>query len=252
MKMGRHLDGGPVFNDLPAGVSSWNSVADPYITDITATNLGSKNDGLEGDVIVGYLKPLDPSFTDPGYEDDIYFMIVNGLSDATGLASEASQQIRLDFNFLASGITSLERLNRDTGLIEPVSLIFDGGSLYHLDLILDGGTGDLFKFNNPGTFVSGPSGYIPPLPGDVNDDGLVGAVDVSRSITSWGMTGASRTDGDLNADGIVGEADYALVKAYWAWGAGTLPPEPPGPTPEPATLGMLGLGGLAALLKRRP
>jgi hypothetical protein len=44
-------------------------------------------------------------------------------------------------------------LSRDTGFVETVNLTSDGSSLYHLDLVLDGGTGDLFKFNNGGTFV---------------------------------------------------------------------------------------------------
>ena len=160
MITGRHMPG-PTYNTLPSYVdvaspvyiSTWNSSADPYITNITATNPGSKNDGLEGDVIVGYFKPLAPEFTNPGYENDTYFMILNGLSDPGGTPAETQQEIRLDFNFGVRGITSLQRLSRNTGMVETVNLVFDGGSLYHLDLILDGGTGDLFKFNNGGTFV---------------------------------------------------------------------------------------------------
>ena len=154
MKMGRHLAGVAVANDLPAGVSAWDAAADPYMTSVIATNPGSKNDGLEGDVIVGYFKPLDPSFTNPGFEDDTYFMIVNGLSDAVGTAAETTQDIRLDFDFGVSGLDSLLRLSRDTGMLEQVSLISDGGALYHLDLTLEGGTGELFKFANGGAFVS--------------------------------------------------------------------------------------------------
>jgi hypothetical protein len=167
MKMGRHKNDKEPWefwipdeedNDLPSGVSSWNSSADPYITNISVTNLGAKNDGLRGDVIVGYFEPLDPSFAEPGHEDDIYFMIVNGLSDETGSAADCAQQIRLDFDFGASSIDSLLRLNRETGQVEEVvGLLSDGGSLYHLDLVLDGGTGDLFKFDNGGAFVPEPA-----------------------------------------------------------------------------------------------
>jgi hypothetical protein len=165
MKMGRH-DADPFwpwdpdweYNDLPSGVSSWDSSVDLYIMNIEATNLGSKNDGYEGDVIVGHFKPLDASFADPGHEDDTYFMIVNGLNDATGSAADCAQQIRLDFDFGASSIDSLLRLNRETGQVEEVvGLLSDGGSLYHLDLVLDGGTGDLFKFDNGGAFVPEPT-----------------------------------------------------------------------------------------------
>ncbi|MFA5866015.1 MAG: hypothetical protein WC975_15180, partial [Phycisphaerae bacterium] len=141
------------YNTLPAGIPSWDSTAGPYITDISATNIGTKNNNQEGDVIVGYFKPLAAEFTNSGHENDVYFMIVNALSD-TGLAADCRQQIRLDFDFGSSGITKLLRLSRETGLVEVVNLVSDGGSLYHLDLILDGGTGDLFKFNDGGSFVS--------------------------------------------------------------------------------------------------
>ena len=80
-------------------------------------------------------------------------MIVNGLSDATGSAADCRQQIHLAFDFGTSGINSLLRLSRDTGQVEEVALVHGSGSQYSLDLNLDGGTGDLFKFNNGGMFV---------------------------------------------------------------------------------------------------
>ena len=166
MLMGRHIDGTATQNDQPEGVLAWDSSADPYITEISAENLGSKNSGLEGDVIVGYFKPLHPAFTNPGYENDIYFMVVNALSDFDGSAAETQQRIRLTFDFGASGIDSLLRLSRETGLVEEVNLVSEGGSFYHLDLILDGGTGDLFKFNNGGAFAKDTTedfeNYVPP------------------------------------------------------------------------------------------
>ena len=150
MKMGQNSGGS---NALPPSVSAWDSAADPYITTISATNLGTKNNGLEGDVIIGYFNVLLESFDGPDDSDEIYFMIVNGLTDSDGSAAETQQEIRVDFDFLSSGITGLQRLSRDTGLVEDVTLMSDGGSLFHLDLILDGGTGDLFKFNTGADFV---------------------------------------------------------------------------------------------------
>ena len=154
MIMGEHgLPSAPTPNVRPFGVAPWGSTVDDPIQSITATNLGGKNDGLRGDVVVGYFKPLDRSFTNPGHEDDIYFMIVNGLSDATGSAADCRQLIHMEFDFGASGIDSLLRLSRETGQVEEVALIHGIGSQYSLDLYLDGGTGDLFKFNNGGLFV---------------------------------------------------------------------------------------------------
>ncbi len=161
MKMGQHKVGSfNITNTLPTGVSSWSPSANSYITSINATNLGSKNNGLSGDVIVGYFKPLDASFTNAGHENDTYFMIVNGLSDANGSIAETGQRIELEFDFGMSGINSLLRLSRDTGLVETITLNHLGGSLYSLSLPLSGGEGDLFKFNNGGIFVPEPSSLM--------------------------------------------------------------------------------------------
>jgi hypothetical protein len=87
-------------------------------------------------------------------------MITNGLSDPAGLVSDCRQQITLNFDFKTSGINSLLRLSRDSGGVEAVGLISDGGSRYHLSMMLDGGTGDLFKFNDGAPFV----GFYVPEP----------------------------------------------------------------------------------------
>jgi hypothetical protein len=161
MKMGIHREknaaGGlsDVRNALPDGVRQWNATASPYLKDVAATNLGRKNNALAGDVILGFFKPLDSSFTNAGHANDTYFMIANGLSDATGTAADCRQKIHLAFDFGTSGITNLLRCSRDTGKIETVNLVHAGaGSRYSLDLHLDGGTGDLLKFNNGGLFVT--------------------------------------------------------------------------------------------------
>jgi hypothetical protein len=152
MKMGSHGTS-PVTNSVPSGVTTFSTTADPYLTSITATNLGTRNNGLPGDVLYGAFKPLDPSLVEAGSENDKYFMIVNGLSDVTGSAADCRQLIHLTFNFGASGIDSLLRLSRETGLVEEVALSYISGSLYSLDLTLDGGTGDLFKYNTGTAFV---------------------------------------------------------------------------------------------------
>jgi hypothetical protein len=155
MKMGSHGTT-PVTNTLPTGVTAFDTTADPYLTSITATNLGTLNNGLAGDVLYGAFKPLDPSLVAAGCANDKYFMIVNGLTDGTGDAAACSQQIHLTFDFGTSGIDSLLRLSRATGLVEEVGLTYLGGSLYSLDLTLTGGTGDLFKYNTGSAFVPEP------------------------------------------------------------------------------------------------
>jgi len=165
---GQYMDGGTP-TDIPLQTSkdsdtshngefdckAWDNAKDPYITSILASNLGTLNDGLRGDVLVGYFQLLDESF-DGAAEGETYFMITNGLSDDSGTPEQTRQSIRIEFDFGDSGITSLQRLSRDTGLVELVTLApLEGGSAsqFYLDLVLDGGTGDLFKFNTGASFV---------------------------------------------------------------------------------------------------
>ncbi|MEX0612224.1 MAG: autotransporter-associated beta strand repeat-containing protein, partial [Pirellulales bacterium] len=153
-----------------------------YLTGISnITNLGTKNSGLSGDVYVGFFNPLHLSFGDPA--GTTYFMIMNGLggdlalpngqSDNTATVAETRQQMTLSFDFGVAAINSLLRLSRNTGLVEVINTGFnDGGNTiftslgngkYQLQLTLDGGTGDLFKYNDGTPFVGAqaavPLGY---------------------------------------------------------------------------------------------
>ena len=138
-----------------------------YLTGISAVNLGTKNGGNPGDVYIGFFNPLLASYGDPSGE--AYFMITNGLggnlllangsSDNTALASDCQQKITGSFDFGSSGVTTLLRLSRNTGLVEVVPLTHVAGgdaNQYQLADTLDGGTGDLFKFNDGTPFVGAP------------------------------------------------------------------------------------------------
>ena len=243
---GQHKEGPsvPLDNNLPNYAQDWDSQADPYITNISATNLGGKNAGLRGDVLVGYYNVLDEEFDGPS-EDEIYFMITNGLTDSDGSSLDTEQMIRLDFDFSSSGISQLQRLDRSSGEVMHVPLEHDGSSQYHLNWNLLGGEGDLFKFDTGAPFV----GAL--LSGDVNGDGFVGGDDLTIILEYWGQSVTGREQGDLNGDFFVGGDDYSKVLSHW--GEGT----PSGlvaivGTPEPATLALLLLGGLALLRHRSP
>ncbi len=157
MVMGQYKVGNAnMTNPLPTGVPAWSagSGGDSYLTGVNATNIGTANSGLRGDVVIGQFKPMQGT-------SDLYFMIVNGLTAGTGTLADTTQRIRLSFNFGSSGINSLLRLSRDSGTVETIQLVHDGGARYHLDLVLEGGTGDLFKYNNGKDFVmvAEPSGF---------------------------------------------------------------------------------------------
>jgi MYXO-CTERM domain-containing protein len=149
------------------GIAEFDQTADPYMKSVTATNPGTLNDGQRGDVLVGLFTPVSEDLDGPAYGDQTYFMIVNGLSWENASASATEQMIRIAFDFGDSGITGVLRKNRYTGLVESVPLIPDGGSQYHLDLVLGGGEGDLFKYDTGAPFVEVPE------PGEV---GLVGVL----------------------------------------------------------------------------
>ncbi len=131
---------------------------DPYLTGWGVTNkAGVKNDGLPGDAIVAWFTPLDESFDGPDYTNEIYMMVVNGLTDTNGTAADCLQEIHLDFSFGSSGITSVVMLDPETGLLETNALTVVS-SKRRLILDLNGGDAALFKFDDGAPFV----GHITP------------------------------------------------------------------------------------------
>ena len=81
--------------------------------------------------------------------------------------------------------------------------------------------------------------------GDANLDRAVDGADLSLMGAKWLQSGYGWGDGNFSGDAAVDGADLSLMGAKWLWEA------PVGAMPEPATLTLLTIGGLALLRRRR-
>ena len=72
-----------------------------------------------------------------------------------------------------------------------------------------------------------------PLPGDINNDGMVDGLDANIISLNWLLMGATRADGDLNGDGKVDGLDANIVSSHWTAGA------PANSIPEPGSLSLV-------------
>ena len=70
--------------------------------------------------------------------------------------------------------------------------------------------------------------------------------DLTILATNWDQSGKTHEEGDANGDGNVDDLDLTALATEWP--AGDLDISV---VPEPATLSLLVLGGLAALRRRR-
>jgi hypothetical protein len=156
--------------------------------------------------------------------------------------------------------------------IKPDSLVFefdldyDGTfdfSAEHFDIAPTVDGFNQLRFGGPSGVTSGGGGITfdnilleiiaadaPALEGDLNDDGFVGIADLNIILGVWNqnVTPGDKLQGDPSGDGFVGIDDLNSVLGNW--NAGT-PPTAGAAVPEPTTLGLLGLGGLAMLKRRR-
>jgi len=84
--------------------------------------------------------------------------------------------------------------------------------------------------------------------GDANGDGYVDDDDLSLLLSNWtgaGGSGGTWATGDFDQDGGVSDDDLSLLLGNW-----TGPPPPGAAVPEPGTLALLTVGGVA-LIRRR-
>jgi len=83
-----------------------------------------------------------------------------------------------------------------------------------------------------------------PPPGDANYDGLVDGGDYTLWADNYGSTGAGWGGADFNGDNVTDGGDYTIWADFYGTGGGAA-------IPEPATLVLLGVGGVLCLVRRR-
>jgi hypothetical protein len=83
------------------------------------------------------------------------------------------------------------------------------------------------------------------VPGDTNSDNVVDAADFINLKKNFGKSGGV-AQGDFNASGTVDWTDLSTLMSNMGPAGGA-----PATTPEPATLGLLAIGALAVIRRRR-
>jgi hypothetical protein len=179
----------------------------------------------------------------------------NGDNDALDLV-EVLQYANSTHGAL-SGPWDMARYVRPTGEATDGALVVESLS-GEVSLLLDiNGDGDALDVGEVVPWamgLSGPIGIVASVDvdGDANGDLLVNDADLAIFLDQFGgaWNGLTFEDPDFDNDGIVDLADFVLMRANWGAGAGASP-EIGDVTPEPATMSLLAIGGLAVLRRRR-
>ena len=232
---GEHMANSTVTaNPKPANIPLWASSndPDPYIFNISAANqVANTNNGLRGDVLIGYFKPVKNLDTDSDVTmspvnniNSQYFMIMNGLTKPNeqglstsdtiaGKAINAKQIITLDIDFGSNLVDDLYRVNPITGIAEQVMLMQQNGSVYKLNIELDGGMADLFYWENAHNVTPSTTPTNVALGKTATQSSDYLTYEASKAVDG-------NTDGDLN-NGSVSHTDNSGEK-WWEVDLGEL------------------------------
>ncbi|MHC4563029.1 MAG: SUMF1/EgtB/PvdO family nonheme iron enzyme [Planctomycetota bacterium] len=125
-----------------------------------------------------------------------------------------------------------------------------GSSDSLFDVNVDGFVDEQDLVDHIATLVERTDGGIGTYRGDFNLDGYVDATDLAILKAGFGLTGLGYALGNANADDFVDGTDLAIFKATFGF-SGTPGGGNPPAVPEPATISLLALGGLAIVRRQR-
>ena len=133
--------------------------------------------------------------------------------------------------------------------VDDIDILCDnmGGSpvIYDMDADGDVDEDDLVYLVEHLIELQDGSGRAGTKRGDFNLDGLVNGTDLAIMKIWFGTWPRQWVHGNANCDNIVDATDLAILKANFGFEA------PTGAVPEPASLTLLGLGGLTLLRRRK-
>lgn len=206
-----------------------------------------------GTGLAGQLQTLGPaSPIDPGGGFDLAFHQINvnqGTLVTTGTGLASGINTALDFNTTPLPAALVGTAN----LAVALDSVVGNTATYTATLSAPISFNEPFDANGITVDVSASGNLLATdtftrelASGDADGDGFVGVTDLDLVLANWGDAVAPGTNGDLSGNGVIDQADLAIVQANF--GNGTPPSVV---VPEPGSLVLLGLGGLALVSRRR-